>query len=85
MDVPEKHWKFNPGDLKERKLWSDYQQAYEDALAKCNTKHSPWHIIPSDKKWYRNLVISQLLNKVLTDLDPQYPDAEDDFRGLVVE
>ncbi len=85
VDVPEKHWKFNPGDLKERKLWPDYQRAYEDALSNCNTKHSPWHIIPSDKKWYRNLVISQLLKQVLTDLDPQFPAAEEDFRGLVVE
>lgn len=85
VDVPEKHWKFNPGDLKERKLWPDYQKAYEDALSKCNTDHSPWHIVPSDKKWYRNLVISQLLHRVLTDLNPQYPAAEEDFRGLVVE
>jgi len=85
VDVPEKHWKFNPGDLAERKLWSDYQRAYEDALSKCNTDHSPWHIIPSDKKWYRNLVISQLLKNVLTELDPQFPAAEEDFRGLVVE
>ena len=85
VDVPEKHWKFNPADLDERKLWPDYQTAYEDALSKCNTEHSPWHVIPSDKKWYRNLVISQLLKKVLDDLDPQYPEAEDDYRGLVVE
>jgi len=77
VDIPDKHWKFNPGDLKERKLWPDYQEAYEAALSKCNTE--------SDKKWYRNLVISQLLHKVLTDLDPQFPEAEEDFRGLVVE
>lgn len=85
IDNPDKHWKFNPGDLDERKLWSNYQQAYEDAISNCNTAHAPWHIIPSDKKWYRNLVISQLLKKVLTKLDPQYPAAEDDFRGIVVE
>ncbi|QEG22724.1 polyphosphate kinase 2 family protein [Mariniblastus fucicola] len=85
IDVTEKHWKFNPGDLKERKLWSEYQQAYEAALSKCNSEHSPWYIIPSDKKWYRNLVISQLLKRVLEDLDPQFPEAEEDFRGLVVE
>jgi PPK2 family polyphosphate:nucleotide phosphotransferase len=85
VDVPEKNWKFNPGDLAERKLWSQYQSAYEDALAKCNTDHSPWHITPSDKKWYRNLVISQLLKSVLEDLDPQYPPAESDYSGIVVE
>ena len=85
VDIPEKHWKFNPADLAERKLWGDYQKAYEVALSKCSSDHAPWYIIPSDKKWYRNLVISQLLKKVLTDLDPQYPDAEEDFRGIVVE
>ena len=85
VDLPEKHWKFNPGDLEERKLWSDYQDAYTDAISKCNTEHAPWHIIPSDKKWYRNLVISQLLKRTLTEMDPQYPAAEEDFRGIVVE
>jgi len=85
IDIPEKNWKFNPGDLAERKLWSDYQEAYEAALAKCNTDHAPWHIIPSDKKWYRNLVISQLLKSVLEELDPQYPDAEGDWSGMVVD
>ena len=85
IDLPEKHWKFNPGDLDERKLWHDYQDAYQDAISNCNTDHAPWHIIPSDKKWYRNLVISQLLKRVLTEMDPQYPEAEEDFRGIVVE
>ena len=84
VDLPEKHWKFNPNDLKERERWSDYQKAYEDALTKCNTEHAPWYIVPSDRKWYRNLVISQLLKSVLTEMDPQYPDAEEDFRGIVV-
>jgi len=85
VDLPEKHWKFNPGDLKERKLWSDYQSAYQDALSKCNTDHAPWHIVPSDKKWYRNLVISQLLKNVLGEMNPQYPESEEDFRGIVVQ
>ncbi len=85
IDIPEKNWKFNPGDLAERKLWDDYQTAYTDALEKCNTDDSPWHIIPSDKKWFRNLVISELLKSVLEDLDPQYPDAAGDWSGMVVE
>lgn len=84
IDDPEKHWKFNVGDLDERKLWEEYQEAYEDALIKCNTAHSPWHIIPSDKKWYRNLVISQLLKKTLTELNPQYPAPESDYTGIEV-
>ena len=85
VDVPEKHWKFNPGDLAERKLWSEYQNAYEDAISRCNTKTARWHIIPSDKKWYRNLVISQLLKRVLFEMNPQFPEAEEDFHGIVVE
>lgn len=85
VDVPEKHWKFNPDDLTERKRWPQYQLAYEDALSKCNTKNAPWYIIPSDKKWYRNLVISQLLKRVLEEMNPQFPEAVKDFRGLVVE
>ncbi len=85
VDDTSRHWKFNLGDLAERKRWKDYQEAYEDAIEKCNTPHAPWHIIPSDKKWYRNLVISELLKKTLQDLDPQFPAPEGDYDGIVVE
>lgn len=85
LDDPAKHWKFNMGDLSERKLWADYQKAYEACLEKCSTEHAPWHIIPSDKKWCRNLVVSELLRKTLEDMDPKYPEPEDDYAGLVVE
>ncbi len=84
IDLPEKHWKFNPGDLKERERWDDYQTAYTAALAKCSTDFAPWHVIPSDKKWYRNLVISELLLSTLKGLDPQFPVAEQDPTGTVV-
>ena len=85
IDDTSKHWKFNMGDLDERKLWKDYQVAYEAAIEKCNTKWAPWHIIPSDKKWYRNLVISELLKKTLIEMDPQFPAPEGDYEGIVVE
>ena len=85
LDDPAKHWKFSMGDLEERKLWSDYQAAYTDALQKCNTRPAPWHVIPSDKKWYRNLVVSQLLLKTLRGLKPEFPDPESDYEGVVVE
>ncbi len=49
--TPEKQWKFNPGDLEERKRWNDYMEAFEDVLTKCNTKHAPWYVIPSNRKW----------------------------------
>ena len=85
VDDAAKHWKFNPGDLAERKKWDDYQEAYTDAITKCNTEHAPWHIIPSDKKWYRNLVVSELLTETIMQMDPQYPKVADNLDGLVVD
>jgi polyphosphate kinase 2 (PPK2 family) len=55
---PEKHWKFNPGDLEERKLWSKYQAAYEAAIAATSTEYAPWYVVPANRKWYRNLVVA---------------------------
>lgn len=85
LDEPTKRWKFSKADLTERKLWGDYQQAYEAALTRCNTKHAPWHIIPADRKWYRNLVVSGLLHDTLAKLDPQVPPCEAGLDGIVVE
>jgi PPK2 family polyphosphate:nucleotide phosphotransferase len=85
LDNPDKRWKFSTGDLAERKLWDDYQAAYEDALEKCNTKHAPWHIIPSDRKWYRNLVVSELVKDTLQAMDPQFPPSEPGLDDVVVE
>ncbi len=85
LDDPAKHWKFNMGDLDERKLWDDYQKAYEACLEKCSSELAPWHIIPSDRKWCRNLIVSELLKKTLEDLDPHYPEPESDYAGVVVE
>ncbi len=85
LDRPHKRWKFSTGDLAERKLWPDYQEAYEDAINRCNTKHAPWQIIPSDRKWYRNLVVSQLLRDTLERMSPQFPPSEPGLDGIVVE
>lgn len=85
IDNPDEHWKFNPQDLAERKLWDDYQRAYEDAIGKCNPSWAPWHIVPSDVEWHRNLVVSQLLRDTLRGLKPQWPDGQQDYEGLVVE
>lgn len=73
LEDPEKNWKFNPGDVEERKHWDDYQKAYHDVLTRCHTKHAPWHIIPADRKWYRNWATSELLVKTLQKLDPHPP------------
>jgi PPK2 family polyphosphate:nucleotide phosphotransferase len=78
LDDPTKHWKFNPGDLDERALWPAYREAYEIALERTNTEHAPWHVIPADRKWYRNLAIGSLLHDALTGLDPQWPVADFD-------
>jgi len=74
---PTKIWKFNEGDLAERARWDDYQAAYQDALARCDTDAAPWYVIPADRKWYRNWAIQQLLLETLRELDPQYPKRED--------
>ncbi|TWT86577.1 Polyphosphate kinase 2 (PPK2) [Pseudobythopirellula maris] len=84
LDNPNKRWKFSKGDLAERKLWDDYQEAYEAALAHCNTKHAPWHVIPADRKWYRNLVVSELLRSTLEELDPQFPPSESGLDDITV-
>ncbi|QEG32759.1 polyphosphate kinase 2 family protein [Bythopirellula goksoeyrii] len=85
LDNPKKRWKFSMGDLAERKLWDEYQRAYEDALTLCNTKHAPWHIVPSDRKWYRNMVVSGILREALEKMNPQVPPSEPGLDGIVVE
>ncbi|HEX4339672.1 MAG TPA: PPK2 family polyphosphate kinase [Polyangiaceae bacterium] len=60
-----KAWKLNPGDWKERRYWSEYSQAYEDVFKRCSTELAPWHIVPADSKWYRNLSIAQAIVQVL--------------------
>jgi PPK2 family polyphosphate:nucleotide phosphotransferase len=78
LDDPTKHWKYNPGDIDERRLWTAYQQAYEIALERTNTAHAPWHVVPSDRKWFRNLAIGQLLLQTLRDMDLHWPAADFD-------
>ena len=71
---PDKHWKFNPGDLKERALWDDYMEVYEIALRRCSTSYAPWYIIPAENRWFRDLLISQLLVDTLEAMNPQFPE-----------
>jgi len=70
---PKKQWKLGPDDLEDRKRWNDFQLAYDDAVTKCNTEHAPWHIVPADKKWYRNLVVARIVRQALERLDPTFP------------
>lgn len=73
LETPQKHWKFNAGDLAERKLWNEYEQAFEDALAATSTKQAPWYVIPADDKWYARATVADLIASHLDNLDLQYP------------
>jgi PPK2 family polyphosphate:nucleotide phosphotransferase len=85
LEDKSKNWKFNPGDLKERARWDEYMAAYEDAINRCNTSWAPWHVIPANKKWYRNLVISERLVEVLESLEMKYPPAPEGIENIVIE
>jgi PPK2 family polyphosphate:nucleotide phosphotransferase len=77
LDDPSKRWKFNSGDLVERKLWDDYQEAYQEALSKTSTEYAPWYVIPADRKWYRNWAIASVIAQTLENMAPQYPEPEE--------
>jgi PPK2 family polyphosphate:nucleotide phosphotransferase len=85
LDTPHKQWKFSLGDLKERKLWDRYMESFEDALSKTSTEYAPWYIIPANRKWYRNLIISRIIIDTLEGLDMKYPEPEDDLSGVAIE
>ena len=78
LDDPAKQWKFKPGDIDGRERWDDYRKAYEVALERCNNDKAPWYVVPSDKKWYRNWAIGQLLVEALRGMQLQWPEASYD-------
>lgn len=82
LDEPDKRWKFASGDLAERERWDDYVAAYEAALSRTSTDHAPWYVVPADRKWYRDLVVSQVLVDTLEGLDLAYPEPEEGLDGL---
>ena len=84
LDHPQKYWKVNPEDLKERQYWDDYMDAYEDVFRQCSRKHAPWYIIPSNKKWYRNVAISQIIVDALAGLQMKYPKSQFDVSKMKV-
>lgn len=84
LDDPTKRWKFRKGDLAERALWDDYMQAYEEAIARTAADTAPWYVVPADRKWYRNLVVGQILLSTLEGLDMAYPEPEEDLDGVEV-
>ncbi len=84
LDSARKQWKFNVADLKERALWESYRQAYEAVLSKTSTPYAPWYIVPSNRKWYHNLVIGSVLVETLEKLHMHYPQPSESLEKVVV-
>jgi PPK2 family polyphosphate:nucleotide phosphotransferase len=78
LDNPTKHWKYSPGDVDERARWDDYQAAYEDALVRCSTPVAPWHVIPANRKWHRDWLLSHLVAETLESIPVDWPEGEFD-------
>ena len=85
LDEPKKNWKFATSDLDERKLWDDYQKAFADTLSQTSTDYAPWYVIPADRKWFRNLLISRIVVDNLEGLDMAYPSTEDGLSDIVTD
>lgn len=85
LDDPKKHWKFNPGDLKERKLWPKYIEAYEEVLSRTSTKYAPWYIVPSNRRWFQRLLVGSVLVDSLKKLEMKYPVPDLDFKNIVID
>lgn len=85
VDNPDKHWKIEPNDFKDRERWNDYLNAYNDVINQTSRKWSPWYIIPANKKWYRDLIISNILVRELSNLNMSYPKPKHDYTGIIVK
>ena len=84
LDEEEKNWKFEEGDLVSRARWDEYQEAFEDVISATSTKAAPWYIVPADRKWYRNLVVSEILIQTLEGLKMSYPPAPPNITEMVI-
>jgi PPK2 family polyphosphate:nucleotide phosphotransferase len=85
MEDPRKQYKVRPEDFQERQNWDKYTKAYEEALARCSTKSAPWYVVPANRKWYRNLVISRVIVETLEACKMKYPKPAMDLSKIVVE
>lgn len=84
LDRPEKNWKFSKGDLPVREQWDDYMQAYADAIRYCNTDYAPWHIIPANRKWYRNYIITKTIVETMESMNLAFPPPEPGLDKIVI-
>jgi PPK2 family polyphosphate:nucleotide phosphotransferase len=73
IDLPEKNWKFSAADVRERRYWDDYQQAFSDMLSHTSTDWAPWHVIPADHKWFARICAAAVIAQTLIEIDPRYP------------
>lgn len=80
-----KHWKVALNDFDDRKRWKDFMRAYEDAITQCSTADAPWYVVPADRKWFRNLAVSEILVDTLEALDMQFPKPAVDFSRITLE
>ena len=85
LDRPDKHWKFNVADLEERTRWEQYQDRYSEVLGQTSHKHAPWFVIPAERRWFRNLLVTKVLVDTLEKMDPKPPKADFDPTTIVIE
>ncbi|MBA3835431.1 MAG: polyphosphate kinase 2 family protein [Sphingomonas sp.] len=84
LDNPDKHWKWSSGDLETRDRWDDFQSAYADAMERCSTVHAPWFVVPANHKWYRDLAVAEILVEAAREMDPQWPEVQEDLSAVVI-
>jgi len=84
LEDPNRQWKFSPEDLVKRRQWSEYQKAFEAMLTKCSTKRAPWYLIPADRKWFRNLAVSQIVATEMGRMPLRFPEPAYDPSKITV-
>src|SRR3954469_370687 len=85
LEREDKHYKFSANDVRERRNWDAYQEAYEEALNHTSTEWAPWYMVPADHKWYRNLVVARTVATVLEEMNPRWPEPEEDLEKFAAE
>jgi PPK2 family polyphosphate:nucleotide phosphotransferase len=85
LDEPHKRWKFNPADLEEREHWDDYMKAFDDAIEATSTEHAPWYVVPADRKWFRNWVLSDVIVRTLASLEMDWPKPPEGLDKIVIK
>lgn len=84
LERPDKHWKFAPGDVEERKYWDEYMQAFDRALNECSTQHAPWYVIPANRKWARDLMVGSITLERMKSLDLNYPEPPSGLDNIII-